>query len=89
VTTDKSSKAEVNVVLGEMDAPQPAVVAGAAGSPIKELKVVYPRPAQEPVFWSHAFERVAGFTHVSAWLLLYVIAYIPVLAATRFVLKVA
>src|ERR1700722_10701567 len=86
IAAGNSPPTTATVVLGDHDAPAPAIVEGAAHSPIKELKEDYPRPAQEPVFLSHGFERIAGFTHVAPWLLLYIVAYIPVLALTRFAL---
>ncbi|HWE04072.1 MAG TPA: PEP/pyruvate-binding domain-containing protein [Tepidisphaeraceae bacterium] len=89
VASANGPPATVSAVLGERDAPAPTTADGAHGSPVRELKIVYPRPAQEPVFWTRAFERAAGWTHLSAWLLLYVIVYIPALALTRVALKVA
>ena len=80
----------VSVVLGDEVPPAPCRVAGPAGSPVKELRVVYPKSKQEPVFWRPpAFlgGRIASID--LGWLWLYILVYLPTLVVVRAVLKVA
>jgi len=88
----------VNVVLGEVYPPTRAGAKGAAGSPIKELHVVYPKSRAEPVFWQ-PLARLAGdrsgpfigrLASISVgWLLLYILVYLATLMLVRTFLKVA
>jgi hypothetical protein len=85
-------------VLGEDFPPAPLCVKGTAGSPIRELRVVYPKSKVEPVFW-RPFAGLAGNAHVPyagwlatinvGWLLLYIAVYVPALFLLRLLLKVA
>jgi hypothetical protein len=75
------------VVIGTKSAPSPATVTGRGV--VKELRIVYPRGERAP-FW-----RPLGFIggKVGAWdigwVWLYVVAYLPVLLALRWLLRVA
>ena len=88
----------VSVVLGEEYPPARVSAKGAAGSPIKDLRVVYPKSRVEPVFW----RPLAGFAGDNpipffawlaainvGWLVLYVLVYLPTLMLVRTILKVA
>jgi hypothetical protein len=98
IATDNFSPLSVDVVLGNRVPPAPTTGTGDPASPLRELRVVYPGPAQKPVFWQPLarFEKRGdgGFLHrLSAWdtgwLWLYVLVYVPVLFLFRAVLKVA
>jgi hypothetical protein len=88
----------VYVTLGDDYPPVHVKVKGAAGSPIKEVRVVYPRTSTEPVFWQ-PLARLAGgsstpfLARLSAlnvsWLVLYILVYLLTLTVVRTVLKVA
>jgi pyruvate,water dikinase len=88
----------VAVVLGNESPPAPSSVIGPAGSPVKELRVVYPKPNRKPVFWQ-PLASLAGHDGVPwaarlatvdvGWLWLYILAYIPTLVLARAILKVA
>jgi hypothetical protein len=71
---------------------------------VKGLRVVYPKPKTEPVFWRpfgwlggqttgapHAGTSVASRLAAwdAGWLWLYVLAYLPVLFIARAAMKVA
>ena len=88
----------LNVVLGEEYPPGPLSVKGAAGSPVEELRAVYPKSRAEPVFWQ-PFAGLAGDSPIPffawlasinvGWLLLYILVYFPTLLLVRVILKVA
>ena len=90
-----SAPVTLRVVLGDRYPPAPTAEDGPANSPLKGVKVVYPKPKQEPSFWP-ALETFqsrwlpAWFNGwVSAWLLLYLLAYLPVLFLLRWTLRIA
>jgi hypothetical protein len=88
----------VDVVLGDEYPPARESVKGAAGSPIKELRVVFPKSRLEPVFW-RPLAGIAGDSPIPlvarlaavnvGWLLLYVLVYLLALTLVRTILKVA
>jgi uncharacterized membrane protein (DUF106 family) len=98
VTANGHPPVKVDVVLGEAYPPAQSRTAGPAGSPLKEVRVVYPKPRHEPVFW-RPFASLAGHEQVPwvarlaaidiGWLWLYILVYLPILVLTRAVLKVA
>ena len=86
------------VVLGEDYPPAPLCTKNADESPLKELRVVYPKPKVEPVFWKPLACLIgnnqipfAGWlaTIKIGWLLLYIVVYLPTLMLVKIVLKVA
>ena len=88
----------VDVVLGEEYPPAREGVKGVAGSPIKELRVVYPKTRLEPVFWrplagiatDSPSPLVARLATINVgWLLLYIVVYLPTLTLVRAIFKVA
>ena len=98
VMTDGQPAVSLNVVLGKQYPPGTLVSAGRAGSPLRELRVVYPNSSNRPVFW----QPFAGLgsdadsapvrwlaTLNIGWLMLYLLAYLPVLFILQAVLKVA
>jgi hypothetical protein len=74
------------IVLGDQYAPSPEIVDGPKTSAVKQLKVSYPPPKVERIFW-----RPLGFLkHVSflpAWLAVYILAYLPTLFVLRAMLR--
>jgi len=98
VTAGGHPPVKVDVVLGEAYPPSQSRTAGPAGSPVKEVRVVYPKPRYESVFW-RPFACLAGHDRVPlvsrlamidvGWLWLYILVYLPALVLTRAVLKVA
>jgi hypothetical protein len=88
----------VDVVLGDEYPPARAIAKGAAGSPIKELRVVYQQSRLEPVFW-RPLAGIAGDSPIPlvarlatinvGWLVLYILAYLLTLTLVRTILKVA
>jgi pyruvate,water dikinase len=88
----------VNIVLGEEFPPGKLTAKGGHDSPIEEVRVVYPPPAQKLVFW----QPLAGLARHDqlpfardlarldlGWLWLYILAYMPALFLARAALKVA
>ncbi len=86
------------VVLGDEYPPAPRSVRAGTDSPIKEIRVVYPPPKQEPVFW-RPLARLEGATSIPfaarlaaihvGWLTLYVVVYVLTLVVARPALRVA
>ena len=67
-----------------------ADVTGPAGSPVKELRVIYPKPKQEPVFWRpRASLGGRAATLDIGWLWLYILVYLPTLVLVRATFRVA
>jgi len=90
VTAGEHPPVTTEVVLGEEYAPAPCRVAGPAGSPVKELRVVYPKAKYEPVFWRPLAPLSPRLATIDlGWLWLYVLTYLPALVLARAVLKVA
>ena len=98
VTAEGRWPVTVSVVLGDKYPPARASEKGAIGSPITELRVVYPQSRAAPVFW-HPLAGLAGDSpspflawtatiHVG-WLLLYILVYFPTLMLVRAILKIA
>jgi len=98
ISTEVGSTLTAQAVLGDDFPPGPAVVKGVAGSPIRELRLVYPRPKVEPVFcrplafvagvnWVPLGERLAVLN--VGWLTLYIVVYIAALMLVRVLLRVA
>lgn len=83
VSAAGQSPITLNIVLGEQYPPTQTRVLGPAGSVIKELRAVYPKPKQDAAFW----KPFAGID--VGWLWTYIIAYVPALMLVRRVLKVA
>ncbi len=88
----------LNITLGEKNPPAPATTAGPTGSPIKELRVVYPPSQQEKIFlrplhFLARYPALPGTSKLAAydigWLWLYILAYLPILLIARLLLKVA
>jgi hypothetical protein len=86
------------VVLGDDDPPASLRTKGASGSPLKELRIVYPKSKAEPVFckplafltdndWIPFASRLAAIN--VGWLLLYIAVYLPALTLVKIVLKIA
>lgn len=98
VVTEGQPPLALTVVLGGEYPPGILAADGAAGSPIKELRVVYPKSSQKPVFWQPlaalgSHENVALLHWLAevdvGWLWLYILIYLPLLFILRALLKVA
>jgi hypothetical protein len=98
VTTANQPPLTAWVVLGDDYPPTSLRTQGASGSPLKELRIVYPKSKTEPVFciplafltnndWIPFASRLATIN--VGWLLLYIAVYLPALTLVRIVLKVA
>lgn len=61
LSTPGAAPLKAKVVLGDVSPPSPAVVDGAVGSPIKSIKIVYPGPKSQPMFW-------APLSRIQTWL---------------------
>ena len=84
VVTEGHSPVALNVVLGNQYPPGTlACAAGGAGSPVKELRIVYPHSSQKPVFW-----QPMGSVNIG-WLGIYLLTYLPVLFVLQKLMKVA
>jgi hypothetical protein len=88
----------MDVVLGDRYPPAPRRIAGPAGSPVRELRIVYPKSKHEAVFWRPlaplaGHEQTAWAMRLASvdvgWLWLYILAYLPTLILARAILKVA
>jgi hypothetical protein len=90
VTAGKNPPVAADIVLGEEYPPVPRRVAGPADSPVKELRVVYPKSRLEPVFWRPLVSLGGRAASMDlGWLWLYILAYLPALVVARAALKVA
>jgi hypothetical protein len=87
VMTEGHAPVSLNVVLGNQFPPGASSATGGAGSPIRELKVVYPRSSQKPVFWQPL--TALGSALDVGWLMTYLLAYLPVLFILQVLIKVA
>ena len=78
------------VRLGDDLPPGVKKVLGPAGSPLRQVELVYPKPNVEPEFWRPlAFMGGRLGAWDIGWLWLYVLAYVPVLFFARWALRVA
>jgi hypothetical protein len=98
VVTEGHAPVSVSVVLGNQYAPAAVVATGGAGSPVRELRVVYPNSSQKPVFWQPlaalGVDRGSAFVRGLAnldigWLGIYLLTYLPVLFILQKLMKVA
>ncbi len=98
VTAEGRQPVSVNVVLGNQYPPGTLSSASAAGSPVRELRVVYPNSSQKPIFWqpfagigSQADSGVVSWLASMdiGWLMVYLLTYLPVLFILQALLKVA
>ncbi|MGE5609586.1 MAG: hypothetical protein ACM359_10060, partial [Bacillota bacterium] len=78
----------LNVVLGDAHPPQSTEIAGPSNGPLRSLKVTYDPPHQKRVFWMPL--AILGGSHWDAgWLLVYLLAYLPVMFGLKWLLRVA
>jgi hypothetical protein len=87
VMAEGHAPVSVNVVLGNQYPPGALSATGGAGSPITELRVVYPPSSQRPVFWQPL--TALGSALEIGWLMTYLLAYLPVLFCLQALIKVA
>jgi len=87
VVTEGHAPVILNVVLGNQFPPGPSSVTGGAGSPIRQLQIVYPGSSQKPVFWQPL--TALGSALDVGWLMTYLLAYLPVLFILQVLMKVA
>jgi rifampicin phosphotransferase len=86
------------VVLGDDYPPAPRCTRGPNHSPVKEIRIVYPKSTAEPVFW-RPVERLSELSQTPiagrlaamnvTWLWLYILVYLPALMLFRIALRVA
>lgn len=85
------------IAVGDSTAPVSTEATNRSDSPIRQLRVVYPRPKQAVEFW-RPFAALANSNSPRAgklasfdvgWLWLYLLVYVPVLFAGRKLLRVA
>ncbi len=98
VTAGNSSALTADVTIGDIEAPSESTVAGPAHSVLKELKIVYPKPAEPRIFF-RPFHGLRGHanpwitSHVAemevGWVWVYIFAYVPSLLLGRMLLRVA
>jgi hypothetical protein len=98
VATAGQAPLSLNIVLGNQYPPGAVSVKGVAGSPVRELHVVYPGSSKKPAFW----QPFAGLGSDDAsgpvrwlaalnigWLGIYLLTYLPVLFILQALMKVA
>ena len=78
----------INIVVGDSCPPGPRQAAGNPASPIRSASVVYPPPEQKRIFWA-PLAALGNDRWDAGWLLTYLAAYLPVMFALRWVLKIA
>jgi pyruvate,water dikinase len=98
VTTPGHPPVIVPIVLGDDCPPTPLITWGGTGAAIKEVRVIFPKPKVEPVFWQplgclgiateYPFTAWLAGLNVS-WLLLYILAYLATLLLFKAALRVA
>jgi pyruvate,water dikinase len=90
VTAGQSPPVAANVVVGNKYPPAPCHVVGSTGSPVKEVRAVYPRPTYEPVFWQPLAPLSTRLAAIDpGWLWLYILVYLVTLALAKVLMKVA
>ena len=79
----------VPVILGNAAPPDMPEVAGDDGSPLRSIRVTYPRSEEKRTFWTPlAFTGIEKVKNWDAgWLGVYLVAYIPLMFILRFALK--
>jgi phosphohistidine swiveling domain-containing protein/uncharacterized membrane protein (DUF106 family) len=87
VATMGHAPVSVNVTHGNQFPPATLGAMGGAGSPFKELRVVYPNSSRKPVFWQPF--RGFGSGLDIGWLEIYLLTYLPVLYILQALLRVA
>lgn len=98
VTTEGKPPVTMHVVLGDGSPPSRIVRTGAAGNPVKELRIAYAKSSAEPIFFrplaklasadsSPILSKLAAID--IGWLWLYILVYLPVLMILRALLRVA
>jgi rifampicin phosphotransferase len=98
IVTEGHAPLTAYVVLGNEYPPALSRATGPVDSPVRELRIVYPRSNQKPVFWQ-PLASLAGHDQIplatrlaavdAGWLWLYILTYLPALVLARFMLKVA
>jgi len=79
---------ELNIVVGDRHPPAPAEVDGGGASPIRSARIVYPPPETKRIFWA-PLALLGNDQWDAGWLLTYLIAYLPVMFALRWALRIA
>lgn len=74
---------KLQVVLGQDHPPGRTLVKGPKDSPLRSLKVIYPKPDPPRILWSPL--KWAGNW---AWLVLYLLAYVPAMFGLRWLLGI-
>ena len=78
----------LNVVLGDGYPPSRPEARGDPSSPVRSIRIVYPPPPQNPVFWAPL--ATLGWSNWDAgWLITYLLAYLPAMFLLRRVMGVA
>ena len=85
--TGTNAPAELTLAFGNTRPPVRAEVVSESG-PIQLLKVTYPRPLQQQRFWV-PLPGIGGPAWDFGWLGVYLIAYLPVMALFKKLLRVA
>jgi len=98
VVTEGHAPVSLNVVLGNQFPPARTAAAGGTGSPLRELRVVYPNPSQKPIFWQPlsslgSQDSIAPVRWLETldigWLWVYLFTYLPVLFILQALMRVA
>ncbi len=94
ITTPGADPLTVNAVLGNAAPPAPKEILGDPGSPLKSLKVSYTLTGNPHPFWpplEHIKPRDAEkkWWWPADWLIVYLLAYLPIMFGLRWLLKIA
>jgi hypothetical protein len=96
VRTEGREPVRIHAVLGDEYPPDVMEVAGGGSSPVKAVKITYDRPGRKPIFWAPLGRAASiraswsGLKYWEAgWLITYLLAYVPAMFVSRWVLRVA
>jgi len=88
VAAGDSPPVKLNIVVGDRCPPAAAEVDGPAASPIRSARIVYPPPETKRIFWA-PLAWLGNGQWDAGWLLTYLIAYLPVMFLSRWILRIA
>ncbi len=83
VRTDDAPPLGIEIVLGQGHPPGRTGVTGPEGSPLRSLEVMYPQPEGPRVLWGPL-----AWAGDWAWLVLYLVAYVPAMFGLRWLLGI-
>ena len=88
VAAGDSQSLRLSIVLGDRRPPAPVRVDGDPTSPIRSAAIVYPPPEIKRILWA-PLAWLGNDQWDAGWLLIYLVAYLPVMFTLRWILRTA